>query len=108
MVLAVTVGDKNISEFCEMSIREELAFIAARAHPLRRNRAQIGGQILKEIKNRLQFCRASAWITPLHGPGSGYPSGGEPAYPPDDLGSAAPRPACCMCWMNPRSVYPAG
>lgn len=28
VVLAVTVGDKNISQFCEMSIREELAFIA--------------------------------------------------------------------------------
>ena len=28
VVLAVTIGDKNISDFCEMSIREELEFIA--------------------------------------------------------------------------------
>ena len=27
VVLAVTIGDKNISEFCEMSIRDELRFI---------------------------------------------------------------------------------
>ena len=27
VVLAVTIGDKNISDFCEMSIRDELAFI---------------------------------------------------------------------------------
>ena len=58
VVLAVTVGDKNISQFCEMSIREELAFIAAAEPGLTEKQRQIGGQILKEIKNRLQFLQS--------------------------------------------------
>lgn len=58
VVLAVTVGDKNISQFCEMSIREELAFIAKAEPTLSEKQAQIGSQILKEIKNRLQFLQS--------------------------------------------------
>ena len=40
VVLAVTVGDKNISQFCEMSIREELAFIAKAEPTLSEKQAQ--------------------------------------------------------------------
>ena len=58
VVLAVTVGDKNISEFCEMSIREELEFIRENEPNLTEKQKQIGGQILKEIKNRLQFLQS--------------------------------------------------
>ena len=52
VVLAVTVGDKNISEFCEMSIRDELKFIAENEPNLTEKQRQIGGQIMKEIRKR--------------------------------------------------------
>ena len=55
VVLAVTIGDKNISDFCEMSIRDELKFIAENEPHLTEKQRQIGGQIMKEIRNRLQF-----------------------------------------------------
>ena len=42
VVLAVTVGDKNISEFCEMSIRDELKFIAENEPNLTEKQRQIG------------------------------------------------------------------
>ena len=58
VVLAVTVGDKNISEFCEMSIRDELKFIAENEPNLTEKQRQIGGQIMKEIRNRLQFLQS--------------------------------------------------
>ena len=58
VVLAVTVGDKNISEFCEMSIRDELKFIAENEPHLTEKQRQIGGQIMKEIKNRLGFLQS--------------------------------------------------
>ena len=58
VVLAVTVGDKNISEFCEMSIRDELNFIAEKEPNLTEKQKQIGGQIMKEIRNRLQFLQS--------------------------------------------------
>ena len=63
VVLAVTVGGVNISQFCEMSIREELAFIRASeegggAEPLTSKQRQIGGQILKEIRTRLEFLQS--------------------------------------------------
>ncbi|MDR3593336.1 excinuclease ABC subunit UvrA [Clostridium sp.] len=52
-VLAVTVGGKNIYEFTSMSIREELHFINGIEFS-EKNRI-ISDQIVKEIKNRLQF-----------------------------------------------------
>ena len=58
VVLAVTVGDINISQFCEMSIREELAFIRANEDKLTEKQRQIGGQILKEIRTRLEFLQS--------------------------------------------------
>lgn len=51
--LAVTVGDKNIFEFTTMSIREELEFINGIEFS-EKNRI-ISEQIVREIKNRLQF-----------------------------------------------------
>ncbi|MGL4875963.1 MAG: excinuclease ABC subunit UvrA [Clostridium sp.] len=51
--LAVTVGDKNIFQFTEMPIREELEFI--NSVKLSEKEAIISDQILKEIKSRLEF-----------------------------------------------------
>ena len=54
----------NISQFCEMSIREELDFLRAceagenAAEPLTEKQRQIGGQILKEIRTRLEFLQS--------------------------------------------------
>ena len=51
--LAVTVGDKNIFQFTEMSIKEELDFI--NSIELSEKEAIISDQIVKEIKSRLEF-----------------------------------------------------
>ncbi|AWK50104.1 excinuclease ABC subunit UvrA [Clostridium beijerinckii] len=51
--LAVTVGEKNIFEFASMPIREELDFINGIEFS-EKNRI-ISEQIIKEIRNRLQF-----------------------------------------------------
>mgnify|MGYP000774928520 CR=1 FL=1 len=53
VVLAVTIGDKNISDFCEMSIRDELEFM--KNLRLEGSMAMVAEQIVKEIKSRLQF-----------------------------------------------------
>lgn len=52
-VLAVTVGGKNIDEFVNMSVKEELRFIDNLK--LSERDMTIADQILKEIKNRLEF-----------------------------------------------------
>ncbi|WP_238858659.1 excinuclease ABC subunit UvrA [Clostridium sp. YIM B02569] len=52
-VLAVTVGGKNIYEFTSMSIKEELEFI--NGVEFSEKNKLISKQIIKEIKNRLQF-----------------------------------------------------
>lgn len=51
--LAVTVGGKNIKEFTDMSIREELEFVENLK--LSEKDEIIGKQILKEIRSRLSF-----------------------------------------------------
>lgn len=51
--LAVTVGGKNIAEITELSIEKLAAFLDSLE--LTRNQELIGGQILKEIKARIQF-----------------------------------------------------
>ena len=51
--LAVTVGEKNIFEFTSMPIREELDFI--NGIEFSEKNKIISEQIIKEIKNRLQF-----------------------------------------------------
>lgn len=52
-VLAVTVGEKNIYEFTSMSIKEELEFI--NGIEFSEKNKIISDQIVREIKNRLQF-----------------------------------------------------
>ena len=54
--LAVTVGGKNISEFCRMSVTDALRFVEELA--LSEREAMIGAQILKEIKARLGFLQS--------------------------------------------------
>ncbi len=51
--LAVTVGGKNIKEFTDMSIRDELEFIENLK--LSEKDKLIGSQIIKEIRSRLAF-----------------------------------------------------
>ena len=51
--LAVTVGGKNIKEFTDMSIRDELAFVDS--VELSEKDSFIGKQIFKEIRSRLSF-----------------------------------------------------
>ena len=51
--LAVTVGGKNITEFTEMSIRDELDFV--NSLELNERDKIIGKQIIKEIRSRLSF-----------------------------------------------------
>lgn len=52
-VLSVTVGGKNIFEFCSMSITDELKFL--KEIKLSKRDRIISDQILKEIGGRLQF-----------------------------------------------------
>lgn len=51
--LAVTVGEKNINQFAEMSIKEELDFV--NSLELTEKEKIISNQILKEIRSRLNF-----------------------------------------------------
>lgn len=51
--LAVTIGNKNIYEFCKMSIKDELDFI--NSLELSEKNKMISDQILKEIGSRLKF-----------------------------------------------------
>ena len=83
VVLAVTIGDKNISDFCEMSIRDELKFIADNEPNLTEKQKQIGGQIMKEIKNRCSFAERGPRLSHT-GPVGRHPvRRREPAHPPD-------------------------
>ncbi len=54
-ILAVTVGGKNIDEFCSMSVTEELGFISSLK--LEGKDAMIADQILREITARLMFLK---------------------------------------------------
>ncbi|MEG1390317.1 MAG: excinuclease ABC subunit UvrA [Angelakisella sp.] len=53
IILAVTVGGKNISEICRMSVSTLLEFV--NGLQLTRTQEMIAGQIIKEIKERLGF-----------------------------------------------------
>ena len=52
-VLAVTVGDKNISEICELSISECAEFL--KSISLNAREAQIAERVMKEVNARLGF-----------------------------------------------------
>ena len=55
-VLSVTVGGKNISEFCKMSVTEALAFLDELK--LSERDTMIAHSILKEVKARLSFLQS--------------------------------------------------
>ncbi len=52
-VLAVTVGGKNIHEFCELSVKDSLAFVESLT--LTETEMTIAREILKEVRSRLGF-----------------------------------------------------
>jgi len=54
--LAVTIGGKNIKEFCDLSVGEELEFISVIT--LGERDSMIAKPILKEIKERLTFLQS--------------------------------------------------
>ncbi|MCX7703989.1 MAG: excinuclease ABC subunit UvrA [Planctomycetota bacterium] len=51
--LAVTIGDKNIYQFCKSSVGDALMFVSSLK--LDQQKQQIAEQVLKAIKSRLQF-----------------------------------------------------
>ena len=53
--LAVTVGGKNISDFCKMSVNDALNFITDISPELSQRHQLIGKSIFKEIKERFSF-----------------------------------------------------
>lgn len=73
--LAVTVGDKNINEFCDMSIVEELEFINRLKFGERHE--MIAKPILKEIRERLTFLASVGLEYLCLSRSSGTLSGGE-------------------------------
>lgn len=52
-LLAVTVGGKNISEFCDMSVAEAIEFLDTME--LSEMHRKIASEVIKEIRSRLQF-----------------------------------------------------
>ena len=73
--LAVTVGDKNISELTGMSIEKLQAFL--KELKLTNQQMLIGGQILKEINSRIQFLMDVGLNYLTLGRATGTLSGGE-------------------------------
>ena len=73
--LAVTVGDKNISELTGMSIEKLQTFL--KELKLSNQQLLIGGQILKEINSRIQFLRDVGLNYLTLGRSTGTLSGGE-------------------------------
>lgn len=73
--LAVTVGGKNIKEFCDMSVNDELEFIETLKFSERDN--MIAKPIIKEIKERLTFLQSVGLDYLCLSRSSGTLSGGE-------------------------------
>lgn len=73
--LSVTVGGKNIYEFCKMSIKEELDFISNLV--LTEKEQLIGNLIIREIKERLGFLNSVGLDYLSLSRDSGTLSGGE-------------------------------
>lgn len=73
--LAVTVGDKNISELTRMSIEKLQTFL--KELKLSNQQLLIGGQILKEINSRIQFLMDVGLNYLTLGRSTGTLSGGE-------------------------------
>ena len=62
--LSVTVGGRNIMEFCRMSVTEALNFV--NGLKLTPREAMIAKQILKEIKSRLGFLQSVGPVSYTH------------------------------------------
>ena len=74
-MLAVTVGGKNIAEFCELSIADALNFVEGLE--LTEKERQIADLILKEIRSRLRFLQNVGLEYLTLSRSSGTLSGGE-------------------------------
>ncbi len=73
--LSVTVGGKNIYEFCTLSISDEIDFI--NSLELTEKEQMIGNLVIKEIKERLSFLNSVGLGYLSLSRGSGTLSGGE-------------------------------
>ena len=73
--LAVTVGGINISDFCEKSVNEELAFISTAKVSARDE--MIGAPIFKEVRERLGFLKSGGLGYLTLSRGAASLSGGE-------------------------------
>jgi len=58
MILAVTVGGKNIDEFCSMSVGDALRFVEEMNDGFTENERLIAREILKELRSRLGFLQS--------------------------------------------------
>ena len=54
-LLAVTIGGKNIMEFCDMSVVEAVEFLDATQKELSETHQKISAEVIKEIRGRLRF-----------------------------------------------------
>ncbi len=57
-ILAVTVGGKNIDEFCSMSVSEALKFVETMNEGFTENERLIAKEIVKELRSRLGFLQS--------------------------------------------------
>ena len=57
-VLAVTVGGKSITDFCDYSVKEALGFLDETEPTFTENQKLIGARIMKEIRTRLGFLQS--------------------------------------------------
>lgn len=54
-LLAVTVGGKNIMEFCDLSVIEAIQFLDETKESLSETHRKISAEVIKEIRGRLEF-----------------------------------------------------
>ncbi|MBR3593862.1 MAG: excinuclease ABC subunit UvrA [Clostridia bacterium] len=73
--LAVTIGDKNIKQFCDMSVTDALAFLGTLSFG--EMQQKIAGPIIKEVKERLSFLNSVGLDYLTLSRSSGTLSGGE-------------------------------
>ena len=76
-VLAVTVGGKNIADFCELSVTEALAFLDSVQSGLSEKEHIIADRIIKEIRSRLGFLESVGLQYLTMARSAGTLSGGE-------------------------------